>query len=118
MYFFDTTFSSEERYDVGRFMEYANNGYDILTSFFVSRIKDLPIYGTYRIRGEERKPMLLSHQIYGDIQYWWILMMYNGLLDICALTAGLLLKYPSIDSIEDLFYQLRTQEVAQTSSNW
>ena len=105
--------TSNERYDMGRFMSYESEGYDIVTSYFVKQVPLLPEGGRYVIIGEEGRPDLLSWNIYGDVQYWWILMIYNGILDLCSLPSGLVIKYPSLNSIEELFLQLRSKEVAK-----
>lgn len=110
MFYIDTSVEKESRYDMLVFMAYDNNVHDVLTSYFIDKIIDLPVYGERLVQGEEGKPDLLSYKIYGKTSYWWILMIYNSLLVNSDLVSGLIIKYPSLDDIEDLFFKLKTLE--------
>lgn len=97
-------------------MDWNDDNYDILTSYFIANIKKLPKKGEYTLKGEDGRPDLISKAIYrGDSQYWWILLLYNDILDTCELITGLDIIYPSQDSIEDLFLSLRKREVSRRS---
>lgn len=110
MFFINLDQESTDRYDFSKFMEYTNDSHDILNSYFIAKLKKLPSGGEKVIQAEEFRPDLLSYSIYGDYQYWWILMLYNDILDIEDVSIGLTVRYPTIDSLEDLFFSLKALE--------
>lgn len=54
--------------------------------------------GYYVVREEDLvRPDMISYKLYGTVKYWWLLMMYNGILNIWGdLEVGLTLKVPNI----------------------
>ena len=111
MFYINLDYESKERYDMGKFMNY-DVGYDMLDSYFMSKIKSLRVHGQYAVQSEENRPDVLSYKIYGDTQYWWILLMYNSLLEPDELVAGLVIQYPYLGAIEDLYFELKSLETA------
>jgi hypothetical protein len=108
MFFIDTTVTSKTRFDRRKLVNFTTNvGYDILDSYFVNQLVDLPIAGQYQVFGDESRPDLISYNIYGHVQYWWILMIYNEVWDELEITAGTKWNYPSLADLEDLFFSLR-----------
>ena len=98
---------------MSKFFEYTDN-YDALTSFFSTELPKLPVSGYFEVNGQDERPDLVSHKIYNDTQYWWIILMYNGKLEYTDIATGEKLKYPSVDDIEDLFFSLKAKENAIT----
>lgn len=112
MFFIDLDNDYIKRYDFGKFVEFENNVHKILDSFLVLKFNDLSPFGRFIVRDEEYKPELISHKIYGDTQYWWLLMNYNNIIEIDNLINGLTINYPSINDIEDLYFSLKSLEEA------
>jgi len=112
MFFINLEVDSSERYDLAKFLEYSDN-FDPLTSSFLKSLKDLKYVGTYVVQGEELRPELLSYRIFGNVQYWWILMAYNAINSHEDVVTGLVLKYPSLEDIENLYFSLKAQEVSR-----
>ena len=110
MFYINTDLESKERYDMAKFSEYLTDNFDILNSYFVHKLKSLAEFGQYAVQAEEERAELISFKIYGSTQYWWLLLLYNDLTAWEQLTAGLTLKYPSITSLEDLYFSLNTLE--------
>lgn len=112
LYFIDVMKQSPERYDLGKFIDF-NDGFDPITCAFFHAIDELSVGGQYTLQGEDARPDLLSHRIYGDVQYWWILILFNGIKDITEdLVTGTEIRYPSISSIEDFYFSLRLRQKA------
>jgi len=112
-HFINLDIISEERYDMAKFMELIEDGgYDPLTSAFFGDLRDLTVFGIYEIQAEEGRPDLLSSNIYTDMQYWWILLIYNDIFDYRSLVPGLQIKYPSLEDVEDLFFSLKSRQTA------
>lgn len=108
-YFLNLDLLTTERYDQGKFMEFTDN-YDPLTSSFMNDLISLPQVGKYTVQGEDGKPDLLSYRIYGDTQYWWVLLIYNRKFEFSDIKTGDEIVYPSVDSLEDVYFSLKAKE--------
>jgi len=116
MFFIDSAYNNITRYDMARFMDFGANCHDVITSYIINKIKSLQVFGYTTVQGEEENPALLSYKIYRNTQFWWLLLIYNDLSDLDELTSGMTIKYPSIDSIENLYFNLKAQERSQAMS--
>jgi len=104
MFYIDNNTNTTDKFDMCKFIELDNYGvFDCLNSYMLYAIPQLPTVGTYKIRLEAGAPDYLSKNLYGDEQYWWILMWYNHLLHPDDLTVGLEIKYPSLTAIQQLY---------------
>lgn len=104
MFYIDNETSTTEKFDMAKFLEFGDDGvFDSLNSYMLYAIPQLPTVGTYKIRLEVGAPDYLALNIYGDEQYWWILMWYNHLLHPNDLTEGLEIKYPALTAIQQLY---------------
>lgn len=110
-FFIDLNFVPIERFDMAQFYKYTDN-YDPLTSAFQNQLISLSPNGTYFIQGNDERPDIISYRIYKDTQYWWMLMMYNGLSDVYQIKSGVTISFPSISDLEDLLFSLKSQESA------
>jgi len=109
-FYIDETYTSDERYDYAKFLEYTDN-FDPLTSYVQYEVKNLKQKGEYQVITEEHRPDLVSYNIYGDVQYWHLLMIYNDVRLVTDVVPGLVLKYPFEDHIEDVYFSLKTKKV-------
>lgn len=112
-FYINSKYKSGERFDLAKFLDYSDN-YDPMTSMFIHELKSLREAGVYVVQFEEANPALLSYSIYGNTQYWWILLLYNDKIDFSDLRAGDTIRYPSIETIEDEYFSLRSQQQAST----
>ncbi len=110
LFYIDVKNKSKERYDQAKFFEYQNDGYDPLTSGFLDAVMSLPESGVYTVQGEDGRPDLISYRIYEDTQYWWILLYYNNKLEFDEFKTGDKVKYPSVSSIEDIYFGLKAKQ--------
>jgi hypothetical protein len=85
---------------------------DPLTSEFLRLMPTLSSSGRYTVQDEEGRPDLLSYRIYGDTQYWWILLYYNSIIDVESLTLNTIVSYPSLTDLESLYFSLSAKERA------
>lgn len=113
-YFINVGVNSKERFDVSKFLEYTDN-FDPLTTNFFRTIKKLPERQKYFVQSEEGRPDLISYKIYKSTQYWWVILLYNDITNSDDVSIGLILSIPNIDDLEDKFFSLRKQEVANNS---
>lgn len=107
-YYINLNIESPERFDLSRFLEFSDN-YDPLTSSFLRNVKTLTSRGYYVVQTEEYRPELISYKIYENTQYWWILLIYNDLPLLSDMVPGLVLNFPSLEDVEDLYFTLKSQ---------
>ena len=112
-YFLNSEYESDERFDMARFMAYTDN-FDPLTSRFLHDLSGLAHSGEYIVQNEEGRPEILSYKIYGNTQYWWILLYYNGITAVEDLTTNMVIKYPSIGDLENLYFSMKAKETSNT----
>lgn len=113
MFYIDETYESSIRYDMGKLLEFDEGFRDLINSYFVSEIKNLELEGQYVVVGEEERPDLISYKIYKHTQYWEILMLYNDIIEIEEIINGSIINYPSIDSMETLYFKLKPLQRAK-----
>ena len=110
MFFFDPDVTSEVWYNPRKFVPFLNGCYDLVQSFFVSELKKLAVSGKWQVQADERNPQLISYKLYGDTQYWWVLMIYNDIvLPFDELVPGKMLAYPSLSDLAELFFNLNSK---------
>lgn len=111
-FFIDTALESPTRFDLAKFMRFENGNFDPLTSRFFVDVKRLSLEGFFVISGEEARPDSISFKVYGDDQYWWVIMIYNDIFNVEQLRSGTSITYPSLQDIEDVFFSMRSLESA------
>lgn len=113
-FFLNLDVDSDERYDLAKFMEYLNgDNYDPLTSHFFNEIQNLKQGGKYQIQGEDGRPDLLSYRIYGNTQYWWVILIYNGITEFNNFVTGTEMKFPQLQALEDFYFSLKIKQKRQ-----
>ena len=102
---------TDKRFDEIKFLNIDNDCIDPLNSFMLLNIQLLQPYGTKRVTPETHgRPDFLSYQIYGDTQYWWVILLYNNILDPDSLTSGSVISYPGQNALESLFQKASVLE--------
>ena len=96
----------KDRFDLQKFVEFNVNVYDLLDSYFVNKIVRLPVYGTTFVQAEENRADLLAYRIYGSVKFWYILMIYNGIVSPMDIVEGQTINYPRVDDIETVYFSL------------
>lgn len=101
------------RFDSSKFIPWSEvGGYDILRSNFCQRLGEIPSYSDFMITNEEGRVDLIANSIfegtYNPEQYWWIILMYNGIYSLDELKSGTTLKAPKLADLEDLYFKVKT----------
>jgi len=109
LYFIDLSKDFTERFELERYMEFNVDNYDILTSAFLNELASISASGRITVQGQDSRPDLISYEVYGDVQYWWIILYYNGLSRIDELVNGMELKYPSLADLEAYYFSLKSR---------
>ena len=109
------------RYSRRKFMEgFPGGAYDVFNSYFINRLRGLPVVGEYRlgasgVGGEsdlvgEYRPDAVSERLYGDTQYWWLLLEYNG-VGVGDLKFGVVLRYFALEDLETVYHTLAQRQL-------
>jgi hypothetical protein len=110
MYFVNLDLLNEkdftDRYDLQKFVEMNENVYDYLDSYFINKLTELPVFGKTFVQIEEDRADLLSYRIYGTVKFWYLLLIYNGMISPFDLVEGQEINYPRIEDIEELYFSL------------
>lgn len=99
------------RFDLGKFLNFENDTYDPLTSNLIENIKSLSNGGVFKVKSEENRPDQISYRIYDDTQYWWVIMLYNDILDVEDIEIGMVLSYPDADELDSFYFSLKQLEI-------
>jgi hypothetical protein len=110
LFYINTELETPRRFNSEKFMEFLNGNYDILTAYLYNRLKELPLSGVYKVISGEANPALISYRIYGDTQYWYLLLLYNDVIDFRDVKIGDRIKFFDLSDLEDLFFILRTRQ--------
>ena len=111
LFFINLEVDSKERFDMAKFMEFTDN-YDPLSSSMFEDIKKLTKGGDFKVIREEGRPEIISFKTLGSTQYWWVILIYNGLTEFDAIKIGDRLAFPDLNSLEDLFFSLKSRQTA------
>ena len=97
------------RYESSKFFPFSEvGGYDIIRSYFAQQLGYIPEFGDMKIVSEEGRVDLCAVDTLGSTQYFWLLMMYNGITDINQLSTGTILKIPDKNKIEELYFRVKS----------
>lgn len=110
LFFIDLNTDAVSRYAPENFMQYANGNHDPITSDLLMTLKNLQSGGQFTINGQESRPDQIAQAIYGDTQYWWIILVYNSITSIDQLVNGLQLGFPQVAALEDYYFSLKRQQ--------
>lgn len=112
LFYINDNIDVEDRYDPIKFYSQTDGVFNMLNSYFIAELKKLPSIGTYTCLDE--RPDTVAHKVYGDTQFYWILMLYNDCYDIedGIFSAGSTINYPSISNIERLMFTLTAKQRA------
>lgn len=117
MFFIDLNNLYDLRYSLEKFVEMKYGVYDVLDSYFMENLLDMQADGQFDVKEEARRPDLISYYIYNtDVQYWWIIMNFNRMLDYNNIRRNSVLEYVSIDHLEDVYFVLNAKKNAFENS--
>lgn len=118
-YAIDPDVESTDRWDARKFSPFVMNdngeelesGADVLVSPFRNGVKLLDVHGTLRVTVEENNAPLLAYRIYGNVNLWWILCLYNDIEDPCDIPEGTEIQYPKMQDVLNLYFSVKRQRV-------
>ena len=106
MAFYIRNYSSEERFDIAKFLNFENNIYDVIDSPFLAQLNQLSTVGYYDVdeRGYRDIDMIAT-DYYGDQFLAYLIQFYNGDFRT-VFPEGTRLRMFSIEDLQELYYIL------------
>jgi hypothetical protein len=95
-----------KRFDIARFLFSRDGYFDAASSYLIQNLPSLPMIGYYIIVDTPFRPDTFSFDIYGDTQFWWMLMLYNNIIDIRNLPQLTKINYFSLSDLDNMFSKM------------
>lgn len=108
MFYVRTDLNTSNKFDMINFLNFDVDNIDCHGSYMLENIRTLSQVGIMKITAEQYRPDMLSYNLYGITDYWWILMWYNSIVNISDLVSGVEIRYPSQVDIENLYINCST----------
>ena len=108
MTFYMQNYTSEEKFDLSKFIGYENNIYDVLNSPFLAQISQLSTVAYYNVDEGYRDIDAIATDYYGDQFLAYLIQYYNGDFRD-TFPEGTKLKMFSIEDLNELYYTLSIQ---------
>jgi hypothetical protein len=120
MFTIDLQLVYPDTYSLGKFVGTEIDVKDMFDSTLLMLLPSLPIVNTYRIKDLERRPDLISYDVYKttDLAFW--LMAYNGIINHEEMATGVLLnlfKKSSFDTLVDRLKLTASADPALATTN-
>ena len=114
MSFFMRNYTSEEHYDLAKFLDFQENIYDVLNSPFLLQLSQLETVGYYYVDEGFREIDLIATDYYGDQFYSYLIQFYNkDFRD--TFPEGTRLRMFSVQDLTELYHELSLKSNSPTS---
>lgn len=108
MSFFMRNYSSEEKFDISKFLNFEQDVYDVLDSPFLAQIPQLPTVAYYNVDERYKEIDLIANDAYGDSFMAYLIQFYNN--DFREVfPEGTILKLFSIEDLNEIYTELSTK---------
>lgn len=94
-------YSSDEQYDIAKYMDFRGDVYDVINSPFLRGLKELPVEKYYPVESGNEDLDIISSKIYGTAFLAFHIQFYNGLTTDYA-EEGEVLKLFSLTDLNSL----------------
>ena len=105
MSFYMREYTSEEKYDLSKFLNFENDVYDVLDSPFLALLQQLPTVEYYYVDNGFHEIDLISTEKYGEPFLAYLIQFYNSDFRE-SFPEGTILKLFSIDDLNQIYYTL------------
>lgn len=107
MAFYMRNYTSEEKFDLAKFMNFENGVFDVINSPFLAQLSQLPTVKYYNVDEGAKDIDLISYNEYGDLFFAPLIQFYNN-DHRETFPEGTILKLFSIEALNELYYKLAT----------
>lgn len=108
MTFYMRNYTSEEKFDIAKFMNFENDVFDVIASPFLMQVSQLPTVEYYYVDNGFHEVDLISTEKYGNPFFAYIIQFYNNDFRE-TFPEGTILKLFSIEDLNQLYYDLSTK---------
>ena len=105
MAFYMREFTSEEKFDISKFMNFENDVYDVINSPFLVQIQQLPTVKYYYVDNGFKEIDLISTENYGDPFFAYLIQFYNNDFRE-TFPEGTVLKLFDINDLNEVYHNL------------
>ena len=105
MSFYIREYSSEEKYDIAKFMNFQEDVFDVVGSPFLAQIKQLPTVEYYAVNNGFHDIDLISSEKYDSPFYAYLIQFYNDDFRE-TFPEGTVLKLFDLSDLNDLYNNL------------
>lgn len=109
-FYFKFDVESSERFVMEKFLEEDEDFFDLYNSNMWTSVKDLERYGEFIVTNEAQRIDLISYNIYGTTQYWWMLLEYNDIVDQFSIKTGDIIAFFKLDDLEKKYHSLQKEQ--------
>ena len=107
MAFYMRNYSSDEKFDLAKFMDYKEGVYDFINSSFLAQLSQLPTVKYYNVNEGYREIDMIAYSEYGDLFFAYLIQFYNN-DHRETFPEGTILKLFSVEALNQLYYKLST----------
>lgn len=113
MSFYMRNFTSEEKFDISKFMDFQEDVYDVINSPFLAQLKQLQTVDYYDVDNGYHDIDLIASDYYGDQFLAYLIQFYNN--DFRDhFPEGTRLNMFSMEDLNELFYKLSAYSNSQS----
>lgn len=105
MAFYIRNFTSEEKFDISKFMNFENDVYDVLASPFLAQLSQLPTVQYYDVNNGFKEIDLISSEVYDTPFLAYLIQFYNNDFRE-TFPEGTVLKLFSVEDLNEIYYLL------------
>ena len=108
MSFYMRNFTSEEKFDISKFLNFEDNVYDVIDSPFLAQLSQLQTVDYYNVDEGYRDIDMIATDYYGDQFLAYLIQFYNNDFRT-QFPEGTKLNMFSMEDLNELFYKLSVQ---------
>lgn len=98
-------YPSTETYDLGKFMDFKVDTYDVINSPLLNKLKDLTISSYYSVANGYKDIDRISQEVYNDVFFSFYILYYNDLQNE-KIEEDVVLKLFSLEDFNNLYYNI------------
>ena len=117
LHFVNTDKEYPTRLDLGKFVSLNNDIPSILTSWLISKIQQITDFYYFKVTKEVGFSDFVAYSAYKNHAYWWIVKVFNSILEDTEIVEGMVLRIPTESAINKLISELKTKETLYNNGN-
>lgn len=108
-------YSSEEHYDLAKFLDFQNNVFDVVNSPFLAELNQLSTVDYYNVDDGYRDIDMIATDYYGDQFFAYLIQFYNNDFRE-TYPEGTKLRMFSVKDLNELYHELSAKSNSLTNN--